>query len=183
MQGTRHSQLKDIFKNVSCDEDAIVINLKKLPVNLAYLLTLADFSLFDLDQIPVKENQPTTGPFVLSSLSKDRALFNRNPYYPEELRANEIPNVSIESYQAKDTPQLVDSLDIAKDHFIYLYGHSLTKSDLDQIESKGFELEVQPSEWLTYFGFQLHVAKEIVFSSGLTWIAFGIYFHETQPRA
>jgi len=156
LSGTRHAPYTSILEGVDCiDGKGIRIRMTSIPSNIQNLLTIPDLFIFDRSKLPISEAalQPTTGPYEPVLMSRDRIDFKLNPNYPVSLRANTVPRVSLERYDAHRTSELIEKTDAKTHDAIYLYGHAVTLDDLDRLGQKNYSCEQYPGEWLVYVGF------------------------------
>jgi len=171
LAGTAHAPVGSLVRGVVCSADGkIRVQFEKLPVNIRYLFTLADFSIFDASLLPVTaENLPnTSGPYRIIEYSKNRVLLSPNPHYPDALRANQIARVSINSYPASQSQELLQRAvqRIDEERFLaYLYGYTLSEKDILGAREAGFRIRQMPSEWMLYWGFgrKLKVSDRALF--------------------
>jgi hypothetical protein len=151
-----HAPYRALLKSVTCLQERVEITFEKIPVNLPFLFTLPDLSLFDENTLPIRD-QPrfpaTTGPYSLEAITENETRLKINPHYPRSLRANEISTVAYRTYQGSTVVQFVEKLDPKEDHLIYFVGDLLTSALADKLKSKGYRLQIFPSEWLLYFQF------------------------------
>lgn len=165
ISGTTHAPYSSIVKNVITDQrnKCIRVEYTKLPVNLRFLFTLPDFSLFFTSEIPSIEKNASsaTGPFSIASFSKERIELKRNPFFPEELVANKFENAELISYSASDSIALINKLNPAEDTAAYFYGYSLNRKDLTALENRGYQVEISPNEWLIYLKVDPKISAEI----------------------
>jgi hypothetical protein len=161
-QGTSHVPYSSLLGSISCTDRTVSIQLTKIPVNIEFLFTLPDFSIYDKTTLPVTSagHSPTTGPYVLVSSNSNEVILGRNRFYPPKLVANQIDRVSLRSYSSSDTEQFVRKLEPTKDHFAYFFGHVLSEASKALLKEKGYRLNLYPSEWLIYLGFQPEVKIE-----------------------
>ncbi|MES2856991.1 MAG: hypothetical protein V4692_14075, partial [Bdellovibrionota bacterium] len=63
MEGTLHAPYRSLVRSVECNEKKFSIQYKRLPANLRSLFTLPDFSVFDVDSLPLtsKNGKESTG--------------------------------------------------------------------------------------------------------------------------
>jgi hypothetical protein len=158
-----HAEYKSILKSIRCDEPSGKIELKfsALPVNLRFLFTLPDLGIYSIDHLPIRDNASdwTTGPYKIVSRSRDKIELAINPNYPTELRANSVPRVDLIRYGADQSQALVSRADPKINHAIYFYGYAISKEDLDSLKSKGYQIEIFPTEWMIYGGAKGGISK------------------------
>ena len=160
INGTQHSNYKDLLKDIKCHDQTITLSFKKLPYNILELLMSTDFAITKMQN----EQYIETGPYYIDYISNKMVSLKLNPNYPKHLRANEIKNVTFSSYDSGDTDQFLsqlltnnqDDIDAA-----YVYGHSLTQQDLDKIQKSDFRLNRSGIEWLIYLGFSNRIDLKI----------------------
>lgn len=155
LRSASHSIVGSLIEKIECHSDSFRVHFTKLPVNIRYLLTLADFSIFDDELLPISSTHiaPTTGPYTPVSVSSRKIDLKINPNYPSSLRANEIPEVQLKSYSATDTSQTIERMLASKPApLVYFYGYALSKSDLKKLRASALRLREVPSEWIVYVG-------------------------------
>jgi hypothetical protein len=155
LAGTRHAPYSSILKNVNCDEknDIIKISFKKIPVNLRFLLTLPDFCLVDPKLVPITNEtalKSSTGPYYLKSIGDGKANLIINPHYPQQLRANTIPEVELVNYKAGNSLDFIESMNTTTHHGAYFFGFSINQLAIEKLKSKGYSVELFPTEWFVY---------------------------------
>ncbi|MBL6988879.1 MAG: hypothetical protein ISR65_03840 [Bacteriovoracaceae bacterium] len=162
---SHHIVLKPLIKKVRCLEKSFEVHFTDIPINIKYLFTLADFSIFMKDQLPIEKNSKTirdvTGPYRYLEFKEGFIHLTPNPNYKQKLRANSVKDVYLKSYFSEDTNSFINSLDTTKHHLAYLYGYALTKEHLSIIKSKGFKVRQMPSEWVVYIGMNKSVPREL----------------------
>lgn len=153
-EGTLHAQYSSLVKEIICksNEHKIIITFNKIPNNWQSLFASPDFAITD--------GKVFTGPYYIHSADKKSAHLKTNSFYPKNLRGNSIPDIYIDAYAANETEQVINSLNIEKDHATFLYGHVLSKKNIDQLREKKFNLQIFQSEWLVYIGFAQNVLMD-----------------------
>lgn len=155
--GTQHAPYASLVKGVDCleREGKISIRLSAIPVNMRFLFTLPDFSIYNPASVPLTPANlaPTTGPYSIVSMTQEAVELKRNPHYPAALVANTVPTVRLHSYPAVRTGALIDELRADSHHMIYLYGYAVSSADLKKLKAKDYVVEAYPEEWLVYVGF------------------------------
>jgi hypothetical protein len=154
---TTHARYGSLLKSVTSDSTSINITLSKIPVNYLSLLTLPDFSIFDVESPPVSvtKEHTTYGPYSLAPGSTDSISLKINKFFPASLRANDVPNVRLKRFKI-DSNNL-EGLSPSTDHLIYIPGSRVGKNDLETLRRKGYHIEIFPSEWLIYLEIAPHV--------------------------
>lgn len=154
-KGTQHSPFSSIFISADCSSDHVTLNLSKIPVNLRFLFTLPDFSIFEPNLLPLTGKSPirSTGPYSFDGIDGNGVKLKRNSFYPSSLVANQVENVLLKSYSSAETAKLVDEVDPNRDQLLYLYGHALSEEGADRLRHKGYRLNYFPSEWMVYINF------------------------------
>lgn len=155
LRSASHSMFGSIVKSIECLPDSFRIQFEKIPVNIRYLLTLADFSIFDEKLLPLSSTNlsDTTGPYRPVSVSSREIELRINPDYPESLRANEVPEVRLKAYSANSTSQTIERmLEMRPGPLVYYYGYAVNSSDLKRLRGSSFRLREIPSEWIVYLG-------------------------------
>lgn len=157
LEGTQHAPYASLVDAVECDASKgnASIKLKAVPVNMRGLFTIPDFSIFDPRSLPLTGSElgPTTGPYSIGAMTRDRVDLVRNPHYPAALTANTIDSAILHSYAASRTSELIDSLDPHRQHMVYLYGYAMTRQNLAALKAKDYIVETFPDEWLIFVGF------------------------------
>jgi hypothetical protein len=153
-EGTQHAPYRSLFRSAQCVDGEVVISLTKIPVNLPFLFTLPDFSLYDRTGLPITENgkTPTSGPYSLEKVDQNGAHLRLNPAYPARLRANEVQEVTLRNY-GYGPADFLQRADPDADHLIYMIGANTSPEDLGALTAHGYNLEYYPSEWLLFLGF------------------------------
>lgn len=161
-EGTQHAPYRSLLKSVDCGSRGAEVKLQSIPVNMEFLFTIPDFSIYQLTQVPITPLRlyPSAGPYQIESLSTKRVDLKRNKYYPAALTANQIEKVRIEHFEAGAAKEFVGNANPDLHHLTYFQGHSVTPPDLDVLASRGFRIQKFPSEWITYVGFNPSVPKE-----------------------
>jgi len=131
LEGTAHAPIGDLVRDVRCEtERTIRVQFSKLPVNIRYLFTLSDFSIFDPAQLPLSKSYlpPGNGPYRIKDYDTHQVSLEANPYYPPSLRANSEKLVVIKSYPAAEARAILKSaIASSKDPFLgYFYGYALS---------------------------------------------------------
>jgi hypothetical protein len=165
LRGTQHAPYGKILEGLRCDEVTreVVIKFSTIPVNLRFLFTVPDFSVFDPNDLPIsaRNGTRTTGPYTLESLNQDHASLKRNPFYPPELVSNRIDKVDIYRYTANDTTELIELMSPATHHAVYFFGYSVTNEDLGKLKAKGYTVSVSPTEWFVYLSLKQTVSAAV----------------------
>lgn len=161
LNGTSHAPIGPLVKQVVCDDHTIQVQFSKIPINFSYLFTLADFSIYDPNTLPFSQNRRpvTTGPYRLESMSESEVQLTRNGAYPSDLTANSIKRVTLKSYPAQGTNELIRFADPTTTQLVYLYGYALNQADISALKEKGYRIRQMPSEWLLYWGINEKVSK------------------------
>jgi hypothetical protein len=156
LHSSYHAEYQSILESVQCDEKSnrILIKFRSLPVNLRFLFTLPDLSIYSVSHVPVRENSTdwTTGPYKILSRSRTKIELARNPYYPSTLRANNVERVDLVRYSTDESRHLAQSANPKNQDAIYFYGYALAEEDLGTLRKNGYQVEVFPTEWLVYGG-------------------------------
>ncbi|MEK7689998.1 MAG: hypothetical protein AAB425_03155 [Bdellovibrionota bacterium] len=155
-KGTEHAPFGTLLKEIKCLPEGIEIAMNAIPVNMQALFSLPDFSLFDVDSLPITHQSPvpTTGPYSVRQLESSKAVLVPNAHYPSELTANQIPEVTLEKYQQDGIADFLKSLNPDEQHLLYFQGHALSDRDVKDLEAKAYRIEIFPDEWLAHLGFQ-----------------------------
>jgi MarR-like DNA-binding transcriptional regulator SgrR of sgrS sRNA len=160
-----HVILKPLVKDIYCSKDKVFVELSQIPVNISYLFTLADYSVFENQKLPIlkheKQYSSHTGPYNLFSFSDSKVELRLNSDYPKELRANEIEQVDLSSYDNSKSEEVFKSLNPDSNHLVYAYGYSLTNKMLEDIREKKYAVRQMPSEWMVYIGMNNSIPIEI----------------------
>lgn len=160
-KGTRHLTVSKSMRKVECQQNDIVLHMNYIPLNLDAMFATPDFTVHDDKLLPInRTNLPaTTGPYSVVKLEPGQIELKANPYFPSDLRANSIDNVTIHWTDTADRTFL-KKLDKQRNHGIYGYGFHFSQIELDDLESRGFKVELFPSEWLVYLGFNKGISFE-----------------------
>jgi len=177
LNGTAHAPIGDLVQDVRCDREGVIrVKFSMLPVNIRYLFTLSDFSIFDVSQLPLSKSRlfPGNGPYRIKEYDTRQVVLEANSFYPASLKANTIKEVVIKGYPAADAQALLGSARAnPKEPFLaYFYGYALSEKDTVQIRNDGFKIRQIPSEWLLYWGFGKHLRKQdraIFFAAANSW--------------
>ena len=177
LKGTAHAPVGDFVEDVRCELDGVIrVKFSILPVNIRYLFTLSDFSIFDVSQLPLSKDRlfPGNGPYRIKQYDTRQVLLEANSFYPSSLKANTVKEVLIKSYPAADAQALFKSARTSpQDPFLgYFYGYSLSENDTVQIRNAGFKIRQIPSEWLLYWGFGKNLREKdraIFFQAANSW--------------
>jgi len=166
MAGTRHAPYGSILNNVVCDKEKpeIKISFKKIPVNLRFLLTLPDFCLVDPEFVPMtKESalKASTGPYYLKSIADGMANLSINLHYPSDLRANSIPDLELINYKAGNSLAFIESMSPKVQHGAYFFGFSINQFAIENLKSKGYTVELFPTEWFVYLVAREGLSSEV----------------------
>lgn len=163
--GTRHAPYAALVKAVDCleRERKVSVRLSAIPVNMRFLFTVPDFSIFDPAAIPLTPGRlaATTGPYSITAMTRETVELRRNPHYPASLVANTVPTVRLHSYPAAGTAALIDAMRPQSHHMVYLYGYAVSAGDLEKIKSGGYVVEAYPGEWLISVGFGKKVSPAV----------------------
>lgn len=153
LNGTRHASYSSILKRVDCRpaERIIDISFTKIPINLKFLLTLPDFSIFAPEELPLNlEKQGTSaGPYRLSSVTSERVTLEANKFYPNKLRANQL-DAELLRYSPDNTREFIQAMRPETHHSAYFFGHALEPADVQLMQEKGYVVELFPTEWFVY---------------------------------
>lgn len=163
LRGTSHAPIAPLVQEVHCEPETITVQFSQLPVNIQYLFTLSDFSLFDPGLLPLRsgaDSRAATGPYSLLTLSESEVKLKRNPFYPRELTANAVDSVTLQSYPASKTPSVIAEALKQRTPLAYLYGYAANEELLAKVRAAGYSLRQMPSEWLVYFGINSKVPLE-----------------------
>lgn len=154
LQGTRHAPYASILKRVECDEDAkeVRIHFTRIPLNLKFLFTIPDFSIFNPGKLPLSAHvgDTATGPYLLESATSDLVKLRINDNYPKALRSNSVPNAELVRYNPSETKSFVAQMDPEVHHAAYFYGQALDREDRKNLERKGYKVDTFPTEWFVY---------------------------------
>lgn len=156
LKGTQHSFYQNFLEEISIRENTIEIEFYKIPYNIKELLASADYAI--TKKLTKTHSNFTdfmqTGPYSIGQLSKMRVELKINPNYPSKLRANTASNIIFEGYPAQSTHELISSdLQQNKIDGAYLYGHTVTKPELEKIRNLNYKVNISPTEWMIYIGF------------------------------
>lgn len=165
LEGTRHAPYASIFKEINCNEslNQIVITFTKIPVNLRFLFTVPDLSIFDHRQLPMGmvNRLASSGPYRIESITATRVELKLNPKYPKELRANQVENAELIHYNPSETSQFIQQMNPEQHHSAYFFGHALGDKDIPTLREKGYRVETFPTEWFVYLLIKKQVAKPV----------------------
>ena len=165
LQGTRHAPYASILKGIECDEAKrqIRVNFSAIPVNLRFLFTVPDFSIFDPTELPMTRSnaETATGPYFMDSVSPGEIVLKINPYYPKHQRANDLETAHLINYKPAETREFINKMDTSTEHMAYFYGHALEASDLARLREKNYVVETFPTEWFTYVLIKKEVAENL----------------------
>jgi hypothetical protein len=172
LRNASHSIFGSLVKKVECLSDSFRVHFTKIPVNIRYLLTLADFSIFDDQSVPISSGRlsDTTGPYLPVSVSSRQIELKLNAEYPATLRANEIPQVSLRAYSANHTSETIERMLTMKPApLVYYYGYAVKSAELERLRSSSFRLREIPSEWIVYLALSrsINFKDRLVISSVL----------------
>jgi len=158
-KGTQHAPFDKLLNKIECSSEGVVIYLESVPVNMQALFTLPDFSIYNPLVLPLSSGNisPSTGPYMLTSLTGSRAELKRNIFYPEELTGNSIDDVAINRYKPSDVKQFLRNADPSNQHLLYFFGQTLDQDDVQVLKDKNYQVELFPSEWMFHIGFQPNV--------------------------
>jgi len=120
--GTLHASFKETLIGFECTKSEVIVRLKEIPVNMNFLFTTPEFSIYEPSKLPISTNNlpPTTGPYFVERLEPTKAILRRNIYYPESLVANKIENVELNWQKVE-----IKDLDPNKHHLSYHYGFAI----------------------------------------------------------
>lgn len=154
LQGTRHAPYASILKRVECDETAreLRIHFSRIPLNLKFLFTIPDFSIFNPGKLPLHAGvgDTATGPYLLESASADLVKLRINENYPKALRSNSVPRAELVRYNPSETKAFVAAMDLDTHHAAYFYGQALDEEDRATLGRKGYKVDTFPTEWFVY---------------------------------
>jgi hypothetical protein len=154
LKGTRHAPYASILKEIRCDlrAQSITVVFDRLPINIKYLFTLPDFSIFDVSELPLSaENaQNGTGPYLLKSATQNLVRLSRNPNYPAELVSNQVEDVELVNYKPAETKQFIQEMSPETHDAAYFYGYAVDSGDLATLKNKGYVVDLYPTEWFVY---------------------------------
>lgn len=153
-KGTVHAAVANSLEKIECSDLSVKIHLNYIPINIDALFSATDLSIYNPKKLPISASKlsPSTGPYYIESMSKESAKLRINPYYPKELRANEIDEVNLLWTNTTD-PTFLKELKPEIHNMLYMFGFQLTKRKIEDISSIGYTIEEFPSEWLMYLGF------------------------------
>lgn len=157
--GTQHAPYRTLFRSVDCTKTEIKVHLAGIPVNLWFLFTLPDFSIFDPKKIPLSNERhfPSTGPYSLLSWEKEKVLLKKNPYFPNNLVANSAEDVSLNTYKFSQANEFAIQASPSTHHLAYFLGSALTSDSVETLKKSGYQVEIFPSEEVLGVGFKRNV--------------------------
>ncbi len=161
-KGTQHSAFRSIVKSVECLGDRIEVYFTKIPNNIKQLLTVPDFSIFELANLPVQSNveQVSTGPyFIVERPDKNLIKLKRNQHYPAELVANTVDDVYYHTYPPGTVDEFIQQCVPVTHHLVYFSGTIFPKGGEKILKDKGYRVQIFPSEYLTFLAFRPGVSE------------------------
>lgn len=165
VSNSHHANIASLIKSVDCQKDRFEIQFQKMPINIKYLFTLPDFSIFNKSELPLEQNsllvKDTTGPYTYTKFTENQIELQINPNYDNKLRANKVKKVFLNSYASESTTDFVENLDPGKHQLAYLYGHTVTNDHINLIREKRYSIRQTPSEWLILIFMNISMPKDI----------------------